>query len=145
MTSYESHDDMSTTPRPTQTTFNPTTSYGIDDQSNIKTPTRDSFQAFAGQMPPPNAPPSSSSYDTTARSKPSKSSISRSASLRSTQSGTVSTSGEAAGDGDDGSDDSSMSDGRQHKKKKGQRFYCTDYPPCNLSFTRSEHLARHIR
>ncbi|KAL4892126.1 hypothetical protein BDV59DRAFT_180901 [Aspergillus ambiguus] len=31
------------------------------------------------------------------------------------------------------------------KKKKGQRFYCTDYPPCNLSFTRSEHLARHIR
>ena len=31
------------------------------------------------------------------------------------------------------------------KKKKGQRFYCTDYPPCQLSFTRSEHLARHIR
>ncbi|ODM19105.1 hypothetical protein SI65_05722 [Aspergillus cristatus] len=31
------------------------------------------------------------------------------------------------------------------KKKKGQRFYCTDFPPCNLSFTRSEHLARHIR
>lgn len=31
------------------------------------------------------------------------------------------------------------------KKKKGLRFYCSDYPPCNLSFTRSEHLARHIR
>ncbi|KIM98157.1 hypothetical protein OIDMADRAFT_76070, partial [Oidiodendron maius Zn] len=31
------------------------------------------------------------------------------------------------------------------KKKKSQRFYCTDYPPCTLSFTRSEHLARHIR
>ncbi|EER23225.1 C2H2 type zinc finger containing protein [Coccidioides posadasii C735 delta SOWgp] len=31
------------------------------------------------------------------------------------------------------------------KKKKGQRFYCKDFPPCNLSFTRSEHLARHIR
>ncbi|KAL4779001.1 hypothetical protein BJX76DRAFT_106744 [Aspergillus varians] len=31
------------------------------------------------------------------------------------------------------------------KKKKGQRFYCTEFPPCNLSFTRSEHLARHIR
>lgn len=31
------------------------------------------------------------------------------------------------------------------KKKNGQRFYCTGYPPCNLSFTRSEHLARHIR
>lgn len=31
------------------------------------------------------------------------------------------------------------------KKKKGQRFYCKDFPPCKLSFTRSEHLARHIR
>jgi uncharacterized Zn-finger protein len=35
--------------------------------------------------------------------------------------------------------------GRPSKKKKGQRFFCTDYPPCTLSFTRSEHLARHIR
>jgi hypothetical protein len=31
------------------------------------------------------------------------------------------------------------------KPRKPQRFYCTDYPPCELSFTRSEHLARHIR
>jgi hypothetical protein len=31
------------------------------------------------------------------------------------------------------------------RKKKGQRFFCTGYPPCSLSFTRSEHLARHIR
>ncbi|KAM5498565.1 Up in starvation [Microsporum canis] len=35
--------------------------------------------------------------------------------------------------------------GPPSKKKKGQRFYCTDFPPCNLNFTRSEHLARHIR
>lgn len=35
--------------------------------------------------------------------------------------------------------------GRPSKKKKGLRFFCTDYPPCSLSFTRSEHLARHIR
>lgn len=34
---------------------------------------------------------------------------------------------------------------RPKKKAKGQRFFCTGYPPCNLSFTRSEHLARHIR
>ncbi|KAI9655053.1 MAG: hypothetical protein M1831_005013 [Alyxoria varia] len=34
---------------------------------------------------------------------------------------------------------------RPAKKKKGQRFFCTEFPPCNLSFTRSEHLARHIR
>jgi hypothetical protein len=46
-----------------------------------------------------------------------------------------------------GSDDESVNaDGsKSNKKKKSQRFYCTDYPPCNLSFTRSEHLARHIR
>lgn len=56
-------------------------------------------------------------------------------------------------DGDDdghdqaGSDNDSDDDGKpsRKKKKKGQRFYCTDFPPCNLSFTRSEHLARHIR
>jgi len=48
--------------------------------------------------------------------------------------------------GDDGSDEESVNaDGTRSKKKKSQRFYCTDYPPCNLSFTRSEHLARHIR
>ncbi|KAM0324597.1 hypothetical protein ACHAQA_007985 [Verticillium albo-atrum] len=55
--------------------------------------------------------------------------------------------GETAG-GDEGvsDDDSVNGDGsRSGKKKKSQRFYCTDYPPCNLSFTRSEHLARHIR
>ena len=48
---------------------------------------------------------------------------------------------------DDGSDEDSVAaDGsRSTKKKKSQRFFCTDYAPCNLSFTRSEHLARHIR
>ena len=34
---------------------------------------------------------------------------------------------------------------RASRKKKGQKFFCTEFPPCNLSFTRSEHLARHIR
>lgn len=49
----------------------------------------------------------------------------------------------------DASDHEADNDGHSNappsKKKKGQRFYCTDFPPCNLSFTRSEHLARHIR
>ena len=56
--------------------------------------------------------------------------------------------GEGAAAGEDGglSDVESVgADGTKSKKKKSQRFYCTDYPPCNLSFTRSEHLARHIR
>lgn len=48
---------------------------------------------------------------------------------------------------DDGSDNDSVNSDseRPKKKKKGQRFFCTDFPPCQLSFTRSEHLARHIR
>ncbi|KAK3109969.1 Up in starvation [Teratosphaeriaceae sp. CCFEE 6253] len=55
--------------------------------------------------------------------------------------------GEGDEDDDDGSDgDSVTSDSqRPSKKKKGQRFFCTEFPPCQLSFTRSEHLARHIR
>lgn len=50
-------------------------------------------------------------------------------------------------DGDDGASDAESVDaeGRPSKKKKGQRFFCMDFPPCKLSFTRSEHLARHIR
>ncbi|KAF2110431.1 hypothetical protein BDV96DRAFT_201918 [Lophiotrema nucula] len=31
------------------------------------------------------------------------------------------------------------------RKKKEQRFFCTGFPPCQLSFTRSENLASHIR
>jgi hypothetical protein len=48
---------------------------------------------------------------------------------------------------EDGSDNDSITSDSQRpsKKKKGQRFFCTEYPPCQLSFTRSEHLARHIR
>jgi hypothetical protein len=49
---------------------------------------------------------------------------------------------------EEGNSDAESIDGetdRPSKKKKGLRFFCTDYPPCSLSFTRSEHLARHIR
>jgi hypothetical protein len=56
--------------------------------------------------------------------------------------------GRAGTVGDDANSDEDGSvgaDGRGGKKKKSQRFYCTEYPPCTLSFTRSEHLARHIR
>ena len=54
-------------------------------------------------------------------------------------------------DGDDNDNNGSDNDAElgeadsAARKKKGQRFFCTGYPPCNLSFTRSEHLARHIR
>ncbi|CAK7562615.1 MAG: Up in starvation [Sporothrix epigloea] len=45
-------------------------------------------------------------------------------------------------DNDSNADETTSKSGR---KKKSQRFYCTEFPSCNLSFTRSEHLARHIR
>jgi hypothetical protein len=53
--------------------------------------------------------------------------------------------GHGADDGGGSDEESVNADGTKSKKKKSQRFYCTEYPPCNLSFTRSEHLARHIR
>ncbi|GMF03558.1 unnamed protein product [Ambrosiozyma monospora] len=34
---------------------------------------------------------------------------------------------------------------KSRKKSKGRVFQCTGYPNCNMTFTRSEHLARHIR
>lgn len=50
------------------------------------------------------------------------------------------------GAGSDGEGSVKSGDGaKSGKKKKNQKFWCTDYPPCHLSFTRSEHLARHIR
>lgn len=50
-------------------------------------------------------------------------------------------------DADSDGEGSVNADGtRSSRKKKGnQRFFCKGYPPCKLSFTRSEHLARHIR
>lgn len=49
------------------------------------------------------------------------------------------------GDHDASDNENQDEEGRPAKKKRSQRFFCTDFPPCNLSFTRSEHLARHIR
>jgi C2H2 transcription facotor len=107
------------------------------DESSVKTPTRDSFlhldpvPADAPATPTPARPdgplelpdikPEPKDGAETAESAPSR-------------------------DAKDGSEqDSGEGDGRPSKKKKGQRFFCTEYPPCILSFTRSEHLARHIR
>lgn len=53
--------------------------------------------------------------------------------------------GDSDGERDGSDHEGEPGDAPPSKKKKGQRFFCTDFPPCNLSFTRSEHLARHIR
>jgi hypothetical protein len=139
-----------TTPRPNSRFFPETK--GVQDMRaedpSVKTPTRNSFAGLAGQRPLPSSPftPSRELSETPSN----KSELSRRNSHRSTQS-VASPRDVEMGEGDDddkdGSDNESVTSdtNRPSKKKKGQRFFCTEFPPCNLSFTRSEHLARHIR
>ncbi|KAF2205029.1 hypothetical protein GQ43DRAFT_74576 [Delitschia confertaspora ATCC 74209] len=111
-----------------------------------RTPTRSSFGGLAAQRALPEQPltPPREYSQTPSR----KSTLDRENSHRSTQSldsEDIIMGGED--EAPEGSDAESV-DGdtnRPSKKKKGQRFFCTNFPPCQLSFTRSEHLARHIR
>ena len=140
-----------TTPRPNSTfatDSKPAHQVRTEDPS-AKTPTRNTFAGLAGQRPLPSSPfvPARELSETPSN----KSTRSRGKSHRSTQS-VSSIQDVQMGEGDedddkDGSDNESVDSdtNRPSKKKKGQRFFCTDFPPCNLSFTRSEHLARHIR
>ncbi|KAL8932594.1 MAG: hypothetical protein Q9216_006766 [Gyalolechia sp. 2 TL-2023] len=98
----------------------------VEEQSSA-TPTRLSFSGLSGQRPLPQSP-FRSSFTTQSTGS---------------QDIDMDMSDEGEGVSDDESVDAET--GRPSKKKKGQKFYCTDFPPCNLSFTRSEHLARHIR
>lgn len=141
-----------TTPRPSTAPHSlPPPQKAMDDAT---TPTRATFgaSAMAHQKPLPSSPfpegvqvpeePAEKKPPTRENSHHSK------RSRESAEMDLDDTEDKDAGDDDAGSDgeDSVNADGtRSNKKKKSQRFYCTDYPPCNLSFTRSEHLARHIR
>lgn len=121
------------------------------DDPSAKTPTRDSFNGIPGQRPLPSAPftpPSQEMKIEQATSAPNRPAASRESSHRSTKSlESNNVDMEDDDDADDGSDNESINSDstRPAKKKKGQRFFCTEFPPCQLSFTRSEHLARHIR
>lgn len=136
-----------TTPRPNSRFF--VESKGNDearsDDPSVKTPTRNTFAGLAGQRPLPTSPftPSRELSETPSN----KSNASREDSMQSVTSTQDVQMGEGDEEDKEGSDnESALSDsGRPSKKKKGQRFFCTEFPPCNLSFTRSEHLARHIR
>jgi len=133
-----------TTPRPTKFPSNdaPTQDSRSEDVS-MKTPTKDSFAGIVGQRPLPTDPPTPVNMQEESQ----HTTVSRESSHRSTKSLGSSEDVEMGGDKKEGSDnESAQSDGtKPSKKKKGQRFFCTDFPPCQLSFTRSEHLARHIR
>lgn len=130
-----------TTPRPsTAPTPHP---QRLDDST---TPTRANFGVIT-QRPLPESPfPAGITVPEPARVE--KSQLNRGDSDRSNKSmESEDVDMDNSDDAEDGSDEESVNaDGsRTTKKKKSQRFWCTDYPPCNLSFTRSEHLARHIR
>jgi len=117
------------------------------DASGPSTPTRHSFAGTSTKRALPTSPFNSGfPASPQGASQTPREALTRADSQRSAQS-TGSLGMDDSDDGDDGSDAESMDDetGRPSKKKKGQRFFCTDFPPCNLSFTRSEHLARHIR
>ena len=120
------------------------------EEAESTTPTRDSFVASNGKRALPISPFSAKfpsnplSADSNRQVDTNRDDPKRPASSQ--ESRDVDMAG--SDDGEDVSDTESNDDetGRpSKKKKKGQRFFCTDYPPCNLSFTRSEHLARHIR
>ena len=118
----------------------------IRDGPESTTPTRDSFAAANGKRALPISPLTSTFTESqwAGRNEKRDEADSQQSSKRASQDFDMGRSD----DGEDASDAESVDDesGRpSKKKKKGQRFFCTDYPPCKLSFTRSEHLARHIR
>lgn len=133
------------TPRPSTAPNSQLQTMSRDDAT---TPTRANFGALASQRPLPTSSPFPSTITVPSNDESKKTQLNRGNSQHSTKSGE---SGDVDMDDDDdegeeGSEDESVNDdGTRTKKKKSQRFYCTDYPPCALSFTRSEHLARHIR
>lgn len=114
----------------------------IDDSI---TPTRATFSHVAQQGRLSDAPSASTLVTKSIPISSNSKSVGRERSMRSHGSGDVDM--DEGSEVEDPTDDESLNaDGiLSDKKKKTQRFWCTDYPPCNLSFTRSEHLARHIR
>lgn len=118
-------------------------------RDDATTPTRATFAALAAQRPLP-ASPFPSTVTIPEKEEKNQENLHRGNSqysAKSRESEDVDMAGDSE-EGEEGSDDESVvnADGsKSSKKKKSQRFYCTDYPPCSLSFTRSEHLARHIR
>ncbi|KAH8717991.1 C2H2 finger domain transcription factor dvrA [Beauveria bassiana] len=103
-----------------------------------RTPTRVTFSASNDMRHQQNEQPHSDNAHSSSTTSPNRDSMDVDMEDSDNEAG--------AGDDNGGSDGESVNgDGTKSKKKKSQRFYCTDFPPCNLSFTRSEHLARHIR
>lgn len=152
LTDYSTDATTPTTPRaPVTTPSRPPPAPPAEDttKSAPNTPTRLSFGGLNGQRPLPSSPFSNSfsiqhqPLGTTRPGIAARGDSGRSAQSADSQDVDM----DESDDGEGGSDGESVDGetGRPSKKKKGQRFFCTEFPPCKLSFTRSEHLARHIR
>ncbi|OAA81931.1 C2H2 transcription factor [Akanthomyces lecanii RCEF 1005] len=137
----DSHEDTSTMMTSSQTTPRPSTApqpHPEISNDDGKTPTRVTFGVSNDVHNQRNDQPQSENANSSATTSPNRDSMDVDMDDSDNETG--------VGDDNGGSDGESVNgDGTKSKKKKSQRFYCTDYPPCNLSFTRSEHLARHIR
>ena len=152
LSDYSTEATTPTTPRaPMPNPSRPTPLPPAEDstRSAPNTPTTLNFGGVNGQRPLPTSPFSNSfpvQHQPLGTTRPGM--VSRGDSSRSIQSmESQDIDMDESDEGDGGSDAESidLETGRPSKKKKGQRFFCTEFPPCKLSFTRSEHLARHIR
>lgn len=146
-----------TTPRPNAAPQSlPTPTQPMVDDAT--TPTRATFSTgngMATQRPLPRSPFPEGAMDTDepnqkktqhARANSSVSKRSRDSDEMDVDESDNDTAGEEDGGESDGEGSVNADGTRSSRKKKGnQRFFCKGYPPCKLSFTRSEHLARHIR
>lgn len=153
LSDYSTEATTPTTPRAPVQQSSHTHPATINESSNdtaASTPTTATFNGISGQRPLPNSPFRNSFP---ASNRPLSENITETTNKRDSQISIQSNESqdidmaESDGEGEAGSDAESVDPetGRTTKKKKGQRFFCTDFPPCKLSFTRSEHLARHIR
>ncbi|KAI9658679.1 MAG: hypothetical protein M1821_002239 [Bathelium mastoideum] len=131
-------DTTPTTPRPNAPAFIAAAAHDKrSEESTPNTPTRNSFGGAAGQQLLPAS--SFASSHEAGKSGEKRAELHREDSNRSAHSGG---SQDVAMDddedeGDNSENESATSDSqRPSKKKKGLRFFCTDFPPCQLSFTR---------
>ena len=119
------------------------------EDPSATTPTRQSFGGILDQIHLVSPGLTHPVFPAQEISSPSRhATLTRESSHRSVQSsGSLDVDMDDSDEDDDGSEGESIDGetGRPSKKKKGQKFFCTEFPPCKLSFTRSEHLARHIR
>lgn len=115
----------------------------MEDVTAPATPRPTSSETQEDSKPTADAPSMTNSSQTQTQTQTQAPSVRRAASTASTGDETTVAEDEPDREASDNEHDEGTAP--PSKKKKGQRFFCTDFPPCQLSFTRSEHLARHIR